>query len=323
MDGKFLFLRGQVPTDRDPKQIMFSNIINCDDMWTQLAYNLSKNGYGEIWYWGGKRGVVYKDYFVERWLPSFKKILSDFKPDVIFARGGFKEYDQVLNRNPQAFKIYYGAGRRFMPRGNFTNYNLILVDTHDQLQQANTKFPKIKCSLFIKPCAENVFKPSLKVKKDYDIILVGNYSPKVNKGHDFAFNIIPPKYRIVSVGKVPKSVRRKYPHIHFTGWIPRKNIPSFYGRSKVSIICCGTIDSCPRIVPESLACNCPILILDRVNFWKEKYINEKAGMVTTKNNFLKDLNYMINNYDNYSPHKYYVDNLSIESSVNDLLKYVR
>ena len=39
-EAKLLFLRGQVPQDRDPKQIMFNNIEECDDVWTQLCYGM-------------------------------------------------------------------------------------------------------------------------------------------------------------------------------------------------------------------------------------------------------------------------------------------
>ena len=126
---KVLFLRGQVPQDRDPRQIMFDNLDDCDDMWTQLAYRISKDGYGEIWYWGGKRKVEYKSNFVEKWIPSFKSRDHDINPDVIFCRGGFPEYDRILKRNPDAFKIYYGAGRRFLPHPDFLDYDLILQDS--------------------------------------------------------------------------------------------------------------------------------------------------------------------------------------------------
>jgi len=33
------------------------------------------------------------------------------------------------------------------------------------------------------------------------------------------------------------------------------------------------IDSCPRVIPELLACGLPIVVLDKARFWKDKYIN--------------------------------------------------
>ena len=319
---KFLFLRGQVPQDRDPKQIMFDKIENNCDMWTQLAFELSKQGQGELWYWNGKRKVRYADNFVERWKHNFKPLKNEFKPDIIFARGGFSNYDIVLRRYPKSFKIYYGAGKRFYPNKMFNDYDLILVDTAKQLKKVRRLFPMIRSDLIVKPVAENIFKP-VKAEKEYDIILVGNYNPKVDKGHDFAFKRIPKHCKILCAGIVPKKIRKKYPHVKFTGWLPRKDLPIFYAQSKVAIVCCGTIDSCPRVIPEAIACNCPILALDRINFSHEKYITEQTGKLTNERKFIKDLVVMIDTYKDFSPFKYYLDNLSIEISSKRIMKEIK
>ena len=320
---KLLFLRGQVPQDRDPKQIMFDRIEDCDDLWTQLAFYLSKQGSGELWYWNGKRKVRYADNFIERWIPNFKITKYDFKPDVIFTRGGFKDYDSVLKRNPQAFKIYYGAGKRFYPNKMFNDYNLILVDTQKQLNKVRSILPNVKSDLIIKPVAENIFKPVSNQEKKYDIILVGNYNPRVDKGHDFAFKRIPRHYKVLCAGIVPKKIRRKYPNVDFTGWLPRNELPKLYAQSKIAIICCGTIDSCPRVIPEAIACNCPILVLDRINFSHEKYITKQTGKLTNENNFVKDLSDMIKEYRNLSPNNYYRENLSLEISSKRILENLK
>lgn len=320
---KILMLRGQVPQDRDPKQIMFDKIEEVDDMWTQLAYELSKQDTGQIWYWNGKRKVRYTENFIERWIPNFKITKYDFKPDVIFTRGGFKSYDPILKRNSKAFKIYYGAGRRFYPRKMFSDYDLILVDTSKQLKSVRELFPTIKSDLIVKPVAENIFKPISNKEKKYDIILVGNYNLKVNKGHDFAFERIPKHYKILCAGIVPKKIRRKYPNVEFTGWLPRKRLPELYAQSKVAIVCCGTVDSCPRVIPEAIACNCPILVLDRINFSHKKYINEQTGILTNENNFVKDLIKMIGDYKQFSPSVYYKNNLSLEISSKKILELIK
>lgn len=319
---QILFLRGQVPQDRDPKQIMFDNIDDCDDLWTQLAYKLSDNNYGEIWYWNGNRKVVYKDNFIERWIPKFSITKYDFSPDVIFTRGGFKEYDSILNRHSLAFKIYYGAGKRFCPKKMFTDYNLILVDTEKQLQKVRNIFPIIKSDLLIKSAAENIFYPRPKNEKMYDVILVGNYNPRIDKGHDFAFSRIPKKYKIICIGIVPKKIIKKYSHVEFTGWIPRKKIPDFYALSKTSVICCGEIDSCPRVIPEAIACGCPILVLDRVNFNHKKYVTQQTGILTNKNRFSDDVKYMVENYKDFTSYEYYKENLSLKISTQKVLNRI-
>lgn len=322
---KFLFLRGQVPTDRDPRQIMYNKIENNCDMWTQLAYHISKGGYGEVWYWGGKRKVEYKGNFAEKWLPSFKKRKHDFNPDVIFCRGGFPEYDTVLRRNPDAFKIYYGAGYRGIPPiKQFQNYDLILVDTPRQLEDAKKKLPNKNIRMMIKPAADNIFKPykSDMSGKVFDVILVGNYNKGVNKGHDFAFQKIGDKLKVLSVGNVPKKVRKKYPQVRFIGWVPRKMLPQYYFACKVAIICCGAEDSCPRVVPEALACNTPILVLDRVNIWKKKYITNQTGGFCSNDNFFDVLINMKHNYKVYSPYEYYQQNLSLDVAAKNIVDII-
>ncbi len=177
-----LFLRGSVPKDRDPNQIKFTNLVKCDDVWTQLASHMSKDGFGEVWYWGGRREVVYRCNFVERWVSDYKKYKTSFKPDVVFARGGFPQYDTIFERFPKAFKIYYGAGRRFLPQSRFKNYDLILVDTPKQLARARKTFPKVRSELFIKPAADNIFQPC-SATKDYDVIFSSNEHKSGIKGH--------------------------------------------------------------------------------------------------------------------------------------------
>ena len=266
---KLLFLRGQVIQDRDPKQIMFDSLESCDDCWTQLAYALCKDDYGEIWYWNGKRKVAYKFNFIDRWVPSFKIAMPSFQPDIIFARGGFSEYDDILRKFPKAFKIYYGAGKRFYPTTNFKDYDLILNDTPEQVKKTREIFPFTRVELFIKPAAENIFYPH-QYEKIYDVIMIGNKTKSNLKGHDFVLPNWPKNLSLLQVGIIQKDIINKYKNIDFTGWVPRKKIPHLYAKAKVAIVCCTTKDSCPRVIPEALACNCPILVLDRVNFWKEK-----------------------------------------------------
>ena len=309
---KFLFLRGRVPQDRDPSQIMFDNINDCDDVWTQLAYHISSRGYGEIWYWDGKRKVTYSPNFIERWIPKFNIKKYDFKPDVIFTRGGFKEYDIILRRNPQAFKIYYGAGKRFYPQSNFTKYNLILNDTAKQVKKTSSLFPNSRVELLLKPSADNVFKPAQVTKKIYDVIMVANENPKRDiKGHHFSTLNVPKEMNFIKVGISLKSTRKKNKHIKFINLVPRKDLPKLYAQSKVAIVCCNNVDSAPRVLIEAIACNCPILVLDNVNFWHKKYINSHTGEICSKSDFANRLEYMVDNYERYEPYKYYKEELSL------------
>lgn len=316
---KLLLLRGQVPQDRDPQQIMFGSLAECDDVWTQLAARLAEDDYGEVWYWGGRRRVDYRDNFTERWIPDFGITEHDFDPDIIFARGGFVEYDQVLRRHPRAFKIYYGAGRRFLPTSAFTDYDLILNDSPNQLAIVKEKIPHIKSSLFIKPVAENIFRP-VPGSKEYDVIFVGNEMSSGIKGHGFLLPSIPRDLRVVQVGIASEKLRRAYPNICFTGWIPRKHIPPLYGKSKVAICGCDTIDSCPRVIPEALACDCPLLVLDGVRLWQDKYITDASGAVCSRLAFPEKLSWMVENRGLFSPYEHYRSNLSLDIAAEHLMR---
>ena len=319
---KLLFLRGQVPTDRDPRQIIFDNLSDCDDMWTQLASKIGDE-YSEIWYWGGTRKVRYRKNFVERWVPNFATYKSEFKPDVIFARGGFKQYDCILDRYPQAYKIYYGAGRRFFPTSRFTKFNLILNDTPNQVKITKSKFPLSRVELLIKPAADNIFRHK-QCSKEYDVIMVANEQPKKDiKGHRFASLHIPSQYKFIKVGIPLKTTIKEHPHIKFTGWVKRSEVSDYYNKSKVAIVCCDKVDSAPRVISESLACGCPVLALSGVHFWQDMYINEKTGMICNENNFVEKLKFMVDNYEQFEPHTYYKDNLSLDVAANRIKSIIK
>jgi len=317
-----LFLRGQVPTDRPKEQIMFHRLQDCDDVWSQLGAELSKDGYGEIWYWGGKRKVQYRNNLMERWIPSFSSSKPKFEPTLIFARGGFPQYDTILNRYPKAFKIYYGAGKRFLPKSSFKKYNLILVDTHKQLEKARKLFPEIRSELFIKPAADNVFAPA-ESDKEYDVIFCSNEHKSGIKGHNFILPALPNGIKMIQLGIVSSKLRSKYSNVKFTKWIPRRKIPGYYGKSKVAVICCSNVDSCPRIIPEALACNCPILVLDTVNVWREKYITPMTGRTSNREHFIDNLRIMIRDYQKFSPYDYYKNNLSLKVSADYIHALIR
>lgn len=319
---KLLFLRGKVPSDRDPSQIMFDNLDDCDDMWTNLASAMTKK-YGEVWYWGGRRKVKYRKNFVERWIPNFGSRGNDFQPDVVFARGGFPEYDQVLRRNKKAFKIYYGAGKRFYPQSSPELYDLILNDTPKQAEATKKILPKARVELWTKPAADNIFKPVTGVHKKYDVIMVGNEHKRGIKGHDFAFDNVPRELSMLQVGIASKGLKKKNSHITFTNWIPRNQIPRLYAQSKVAIVCVTSTDSCPRVIPEALACNCPLLVLDRSRFWHEKYINSNTGKICSEGDFKKNLIEMVSRYKEYKPYEYYREVLSLSKAAEFIDSLVR
>lgn len=306
---KYLMLRGQVPQDRDPKEICFDNIESCDDVWTQLIYAMTtKDDYTEVWYWGGDRVNRFKPWFTERWIKSFKDTKYDFEPDVIFCRGGFKEYNHIINRYPNAFKIYYGAGRRYLP--DSYKYDLILQDSVQQLKDCKKKFPNIESTTFIKPAADNIFYP-MPIHKDYDVVFPANGSQEKLKGHQFVYsNVNWRRFTVLNLGNRGKI---KPPTMIHRYRVARSLMPEALQRARVGLVCSvNNVDSCPRVIPEMLACDIPIVCLKGIRFQEELYINEKTGLLVDKSEVNEAIQYVLDNLDKFSPREYYEQNLSLK-----------
>jgi hypothetical protein len=316
---KFLFLRGQIPQDRNPKEIVFNTIEECDDVWTHLIFNMTQSkDQTELWYWGGKREHKFSNNFTERWVQDFSKYKNEFTPDVIFCRGGFQEYDSVLKSLPNAFKIYYGAGSRFLPIHNFKNYDLILQDSPQQLSQSQKKFTKSHSSLFIKPAIDHMFIPT-HTKKSIDVCFPANQF-RADKGHDFVSKTSPKKLSILNLGannnlKLPKHIQHKR--------VLKNKLNAEYNKCKIGIVCSDpSIDSCPRVLPEMIAANLPVVLLDETRVWSEKYINSETGVISNRKNFWNDVDYVLNNLEKFNPRSYYEKELSLPAASKFMRKKI-
>jgi glycosyltransferase involved in cell wall biosynthesis len=214
----------------------------------------------------------------------------------------------------EKFGIGVESGRcglpTFMPQSAFKKYDLMLIDTPAQLEAARKAFPKIRSELFIKPAADNIFKP-VEIEKEYDVIFSSNEHKRGIKGHDFILPALPKNIKMIQVGISSPKLQSRYPNIEFTGWVPRKKIPSLYGKAKVAVVCCTNVDSCPRVIPEAIACNCPLLVLDTVNIWRDKYITPQTGKIASRNDFVSNIQQMISTYRDYDAYNYYQENLSL------------
>ncbi len=313
----FLMLRGQVPQDRNPQEIVFDRIEDCDDVWTQLFFSLlNSDDHGELWYWNGNRTKRFTHNFVERWLPTFQKHIIDFVPDVIFCRGGFQEYHDVLKRFPKAIKVYYGAGRRFLPQPGFHDYDIILQDSPEQVEICKAEFPKALTTLFIKPAPDNIMYP-VEADKEYDVCFPAN-AGQTFKGHKFIYKTVPKDIKLLNLGNNPR--RYDHPNNVTSYRVLRPEIAKHYAKCKMGIVAVSSkIDSCPRVIPEMLACGLPIVVLDGVRFWKDRYIESVAssrspwatGELVNKENFWNFVKFVLDNLKLYDPRKYYEHNLSL------------
>ena len=312
-------LRGMVPSDRDSKEILFDKLEDVDDVWAQLfASMVGKSDYGEVWYWGGNHYKEFKHNLIERWIPIFDFYNSNFIPDIIFCRGGFKEYHTILKRFSKAIKLYYGAGRRFLPQSGFSDYDIILQDSPEQVEICKQKFPKALTTLFVKPAPDNLFYPIPEIKKEYDICFIANGSQNF-KGHFFVYDTIPPWFTLLNLGNNPYNFR--YPDNVTSYRLLKSEMPKNIAKCKMGIVAVSAeIDSCPRVIAELLACGLPIVVLDTVRFWKDKYINSvtssispwASGELAGKDDFWLGVQYVLDNLNYYNPRRYYEENISLD-----------
>ena len=322
----WLLLRGEVPKDRPASEILFDSIKECDDVWSNLVYTMmAPDDYGEIWYYNGPHREHKLAYnLVERWIPDFKTHKTNFVPDVIFCRGGFQEYHPVLKRFSDTISIYYGAGRRYLLQPGFQDYNIVLQDSPEQVEICKQRFPKALTTLFIKPAPDNLFYPRPEIEKIYDICFIANGAQDF-KGHTLVYTTLPPWFTLLNLGNNPRNF--KYPSNVTSYRVLKTDMPKHIAKCKMGIVAVGAeIDSCPRVIPELLACGLPIVVLDTVRFWKDKYINSvtnsrspwASGELANRDNFWTIVQYVLDNLDKYDPRKYYEENLSLEIAANFL-----
>ena len=282
-----IFLRGAVPpANEHPEKLLYNTIDECEDMWTQLFYHtLCKlDAKGQLLYKGRHRKHKASGGFMEVWTPSFATYKPGFIPDVIICRGGFKYYDQFISRFPEAKKIYYGAGKRFYPSTAFTGYDLFLVDSKQQLKQIRAKDKRAQ--LFIKPAA-TLFKP-VAVEKEFDVCFAANAGQFRIKRHGlFLKSLSRSGLKVLHLGNNNKIFRKLAKELEvditYGGWSLRGELPPKISRCKVGVCCSTNYDSCPRVIPEYLACGLPVVATSNMHFWHDKYINSATGVLSDSN----------------------------------------
>ena len=285
-----VFLRGALPRKSEhPEKLLYDSIAGCEDMWTQLFYYLVQElgARGELLYQGGDREFVVDSTFVERWVPSLSKCEPIQQPNLIVCRGGFPYYDKFVKRFPRASKVYYGAGKRFYPTTGYESYDLFLVDSRSQLKKICGRGRP--ASLYFKPAAL-LFKPE-DVKKEFDVCFMANASQAKIKQHRLLLQSFAGSgVRILNLGNTNNDLvalaKKLGVDIEWGGWLPRKDLPKEISKCRVGVCCSTSYDSCPRVIPEYLACGLPVVVVSGMNLWYSKYIVPETGMSVAGNKLL-------------------------------------
>lgn len=203
--------------------------------------------------------------FIQKWIQNSEDIFKEPKPIMSFWRGGFKEYDSMINKNPNFFgkKIYLGASKRIKPINNL--YDMILVEDDNDLSIEKSK-------PFYKTVNNNIFKP-LTLDSKYDLCWVCNFSQISQKGQEWFIKKISEseklrKLKIVHLGNnsavgIKLSNKYKVDNIIFDGWKSRNVINEYLNKSKFGIVTSNKEDGCPRVSTEILGSGTPLLIRDQ------------------------------------------------------------
>ena len=321
-----VFLRGAVPPPSEhPEKLLYDSIENCEDMWTQLFHRVLQfsGATGELLYQTGTkdRRTVVSGPMVERWVPSIKKYTPDQQTDVIIARGGFDYYDGFVQRFPVAKKIYYGAGKRFYPQG-YNDYDLFLVDTEKQLRKVWGKGRKAE--YLLKPAA-TLFSPQ-DVDKIYDVCFMANATQADIKRHKWLIKqLAGSTLRVLNIGNTNKKLKafakERGALVTWAGWHLRKDLPALISQCRVGVCCSTAVDSCPRVIPEYLACGLPVLVTPDVRFWRERYLTEDTGVPVSDDAVVRGAHCLMERA--LDPHPYYTANLSMDAAAKRLVDQVK
>ena len=306
--SNWLFLRGAWDERTQ------NSIDTDDDMWLQLFDELTKKERREI-YFRGNDSFFDSEYKNIRIFCGNENKVDYLREQFVFSRGGFDYYLPILKTAQFAYKIRYGAGKRYMPEPEI-DYQLVLVDTEEQKAEVLAKYPKANVHLFIKPAARH-FKP-IDMEKEYDVCYIANGQQARFKGIEWVYNTAPKDLKILHLGYPSKF---KPPANVTCRRVDRIDMPAEINKCRIGIVPYGSIDSCPRVIPEMLACGLPLIILDTVNFWREKYIYVDSD----KDWFWAQVKTQLRQYDSIhskSIFKYYKENLSIPIAANHIKELI-
>lgn len=313
---RITFLRGAIPPKHEhPEKLLYDTIEECEDMWTQLFWYLLQElgAQGELLYQGGSREFVIDGSLTERWIPSIAKHEPSHEPDIIIARGGFPYYDDFMRRFPRARKAYYGAGKRYYPTTGFTDYELFLTDAPSQLDKIRARGKRAE--LFIKPAA-TMFCPAPDEAKQYDVCFVANAAQELIKRHAMLIKALAGSgLRCLNIGNTSLGLVRKAramgSDISWAGWHLRKHLPRLISQCRVGVCCSTGYDSCPRVIPEYLACGLPVVVTRSVNFWRDRYVTPMTGVVVDDDQLLGGIREALKRFQGRDAREHYTQNLSM------------
>ena len=285
--------------------------INVDSRWARISKHLYKRIYGVGYY---HHTIEY--YFRKAWKKLKKKhydvILLDNRPGYalnIKVPKGTKLYiylhNDLLNNKTKGYKQIYDAANRILTVSEYIANCVRTINPEDK-----------KCFPVLNGIDITAFSPNIHTKvtreqlgfseKDFVLVFSGRVTPekgvkelidaiiKLQKIPNIKLLIIgSPFYGEAKNGKeylqeVKQMTETIKDRIHFTGFIPYKDMPYYLKISDVAIIPSLWDDPCPNTVLEAQAMGLPIITTKRGGI-PEEVTEEGAILLPTDENFVKSL----------------------------------
>ena len=246
------------------------------------------------------------------------------RPDVVFNRGGYSDYLPALHAWPDAVRVYYGAGKRYCPADGVP-YHIILTDTHGQREEVAAKHPESRVAVFHKPAAA-CFVP-LDAEKRFDVVFVCHTAAEF-KGHRWLIDRLPKHCRVLRIGERDPWFAAAHDSgrldVMWTGNIRPGEIPAWACQACVGVVCDdGTADSGPRILPEYLAMNIPVVVRNTVRTDFAAYVASETGLVGDDRTFADRLVEVLGDWPARSPRRYYEEHLSVTHAAARVVSLVQ
>ena len=209
--------------------------------------------------------------FIQKFCKSFNCAFDMDRPNVSLFRGGFKEYDILVNKVPGFFgkTLYLGASRRFNPSFG-GKYDIILYESELdlELKMDNDQIYK----RFFKTANSKIFY-SLNKQPTYDIIWPWKYTSDHRKGELFFLESIKnhpglQSLKIYHCGNEPKKAKKLFDKYGVNN-IVCDDIKHYHDMNEIlNNGVCGLMtsdkeDGCPRLSTEIMSCCIPLLIRNK------------------------------------------------------------
>ena len=284
---------------------------------------------GIIIRYGNFYKVVYRKNLVEYRLTDWS-LIKDV--DLIISRGGYNEYISFLQKHQNTPHIYLGCGIRWNPFDRCVEgmkglrVDGVLVDSE---KQDNIIKDQVQTIVFPKPAADNIFYPLSDVKKQYDLVYNCFASVSIHKGGSWLAPRIPNGCKVLVIGPENKWLEAEAKtgriFVDYTGRIPITDVCVIASQARVGVVCDdGKQDSGPRVLPEFLAMDIPVIVRDTVRINFKHYITAQSGIVMkddcSRIDFGIGMKSLITN--KIQPYKHYVENLTLDKASDRFLIFI-